>query len=95
MRTCISLFLSILIGGTCCSFAHANPVYSVTGVAIGSRVHFASESYQEYRCGPSEMFDGFTFCVKRTNETEPRGSYVAYDGMLHSGDGTVVYVSRY
>ena len=41
------------------------------------------------------MFDGFTFCVKRTNETEPRGSYVAYDGMLHSGDGTVVYVSRY
>ena len=95
MRTCISLFLSILIGGTCWSFAHANPVYSVTGVAIGSRVQFASESYQEYRCGPSEMFDGFTLCVKTTNETEQRGSFVAYDGMLHSGDGTVVYVSRY
>jgi hypothetical protein len=30
-----------------------------------------------------------------TDDTEQRGSFVEYDGLLHSADGTVVYVSRY
>ena len=95
MKPCVSLLLGILIGGSCWSLAHGNPVYSVTGVAIGSRIHFDSTAYQEYSCGPSEVFDGLTFCVKKTDDTDQRGSFVAYDGLLHSGDGTVVYVSRY
>jgi hypothetical protein len=95
MRTCVSVVLGILIAGNCWSLAHCNPTYSVTGVAIGSRVHFDGDSYQQYRCGPSEVFDGLTLCVKRTDDTDQRGPFVAYDGLLHSGDGTVVYVSRY
>ena len=95
MKPCVSLLLGILIGGSCWSLAHGNPVYSVTGVAIGSRIHFDSTAYQEYSCGPSEVFDGLTFCVKKTDDTDQRGSFVAYDGLLHSGDRTVVYVSRY
>jgi hypothetical protein len=89
------LFLALLISGSCWSHAHGNPVYSVTGVAIGSRVHFDSTGYQEYGCGPSEIFDGLTFCVKKTDDADQRGPFVAYDGLLHSADGTVVYVSRY
>jgi S1-C subfamily serine protease len=54
-----------------------------------------SNAYQEYRCGASEVFDGLTLCVKRTDDTESRGPFIAYDGLLHSRDGTVVYVSRY
>ncbi len=62
---------------------------------MGTRVQFDSEAYHEYRCGPSQVFDGLTFCVKTTDDTDQRGPFVAYDGLLHSGDGTVVYVSRY
>ena len=95
MTTRVSLLLGILLGGSCSSVAHGNSVYSVTGVAIGTQVHSDSESYQEYRCGASEVFDGLTLCVKRTDDTESRGPFIAYDGLLHSRDGTVVYVSRY
>jgi hypothetical protein len=95
MRTCISLLLGILIGDSCWSLAHGNSVYSVTGVAIGSRIHFESRAYGEYRCGPSEVFDVLTLCVKRTDDAEQRGPFVAYDSLLHAADGTVVYVGRY
>ena len=66
MRTSVSVVFSILIAGSSWSLAHGNPAYSVTGVAIGSRVDFDSTAYQEYRCDRSEMFDGLTFCTKRT-----------------------------
>ncbi|MGA6969229.1 MAG: hypothetical protein WBZ51_37095, partial [Xanthobacteraceae bacterium] len=95
MRTSVSVVLSILIAGSSWSLAHGNPAYSVTGVVIGSRVDFDSTAYQEYRCGASEVFDGLTLCVKRTDDTDQRGPFVAYDGLLHSRDGTVVYASRY
>jgi hypothetical protein len=95
MRASASLLLSILIGASCWTVAHGNPVYSVTGVAVGTRVQFDSEAYHEYRCGPSQVFDGLTLCVKTTDDTDQRGPFVAYDGLLHLGDGTVVYVSRY
>jgi S1-C subfamily serine protease len=95
MRVCISLVLGLLIGGSCWSFAQDNPVYSVTGIAVGSRVDFDSEAYKEYRCAPSEVFNGLTLCAKKTDDTEQRGPYVAYDGLLHSSAGTVISVSRY
>jgi len=95
MRPSASLLLSILIGASCWTVAHGNPVYSVTGVAVGTRVQFDSEAYHEYRCGLSQVFDGLTLCVKTTDDTDQRGPFIAYDGLLHSRDGTVVYVSRY
>ena len=95
IRPSLLLVWGMLIAGSCWSHAHGNPVYSVTGVAVGSRVNVDSNAYQEYRCGASEVFDGLTLCVKRTDDTESRGPFIAYDGLLHSRDGTVVYVSRY
>ena len=89
------ILLGMLIAGSCWSHAHGNPVFSVTGIVIGSRVHFESRAYREFRCGPSELFDGLTFCVKRTDDAEQRGPFVAYDSLLHSADGTVIYVGRY
>ena len=80
----------MLIAGSCWSHARDNPVYSVTGVAVGTRVNFDSEDYQEYRCGPSEVFDGLTFCVKKTDDSDQRGTFVAYDGLLHSRDGIIL-----
>ena len=79
IRPRLLLVWSMLIAGSCGSHAHGNPVYSVTGLAVGSRVQFDSEAYHEYRCGPS--FDSLTFCVKttstgrclqRTSRAEPR-----------------------
>ena len=72
----VSLLLVILIGGSCWSHADGNPVYSVTGVAVGSRVNVDSNAYKEYRCGASEIFAGLTLCVKRTTSsamTSPTG----------------------
>ena len=88
IRPRLLLVWSLLIAGSCWSHAHGNPIYSVTGLAVGSRVQFDSEAYHEYRCGPSQVFDGLTFCVKTTDDTDQRGPFVAYDGLLHSGDGT-------
>jgi hypothetical protein len=95
MSTRFLFLLVILLGGNFWSLAHANPVYSVTGVEVGSRVNADSNAYQEYRCGASDVFAGLTLCVKRTDDTDQRGPFIAYDGLLHSRDGTVVYVSRY
>src|ERR1700675_2934373 len=78
MRPSASLLLGILIGASCWTAAHGNPVYSVTGVAVGSRVNVDSNAFQEYRCGASEVFDGLTLCVKRTDDTESRGPFIAY-----------------
>jgi hypothetical protein len=71
------------------------PVYSVSGLALGGQIHFGSKAYQEYRCSPSEVFDGFTWCQKRTEEKEKRGQFNASYSILHSRDGTVVYVNRF
>jgi hypothetical protein len=95
IRPSLLLVWGMLIASSCWSHAHGNPVYSVARVAIGSRVNVDSNAYQEYRCGASEVFNGLTLCVKRTDDTESRGQFIAYDGLLHSRDGTVVYVSRY
>jgi hypothetical protein len=69
--------------------------YSVNGLALGTQVHFGSKAYQEYHCGPSEVFDGFTWCQKRTEEKEKRGPFHASYSILHSRDGTTVYVNRF
>src|ERR1700730_11995517 len=54
IRPRLLLVWSLLIAGSCWSHAHGNPIYSVTGLAVGSRVQFDSEAYHEYRsanCG--------------------------------------------
>jgi serine protease Do len=73
--------------------------YSVKGVTLGERVHFESAAYKSYKCSNSHAFygnefAGFTWCIKTESDSEKRGSFKAYYAILHSDDGTIVYVNR-
>jgi hypothetical protein len=75
--------------------SRTTPIYGVSGLRLGSRVQFDSWDYREYKCGPSDQFEGFTWCQKTRQERDRRGlSNVTYS-ILHSRDGTVVYVNRF
>ncbi|WP_334445936.1 hypothetical protein [Bradyrhizobium sp. AZCC 1610] len=73
----------------------AKTVFMVDGLALGGKVAFESGNYNEYRCGPSEQFAGFTWCQRRKTESSPRGQYSSSNSILHSADGTAFYVNRY
>jgi hypothetical protein len=73
----------------------AKTIFSVDGLALGGRVAVEGASYNEYRCGPSEQFVGFTWCQRRKAESSPRGQYSSSNSILHSADGTAFYVNRY
>jgi hypothetical protein len=66
--------------------------YVVAGLGLGSRVQLDSSDYREYKCSPSEQFDGFTWCQKTRQE---RGFANVTYSILHSQDGTLVYVNRF
>jgi hypothetical protein len=66
--------------------------YVIAGLSLGSRVQFDSSEYREYKCSPSEQFDGFTWCQKTRQE---RGFANVTYSILHSQDGTLVYVNRF
>src|SRR5215471_3483123 len=60
--------------------------YAVDGLAVGTRLNFGSASYREYKCSPSDQFDGLTWCQKtRTDKERP-----AYS-LLHSKNGNLSY----
>ena len=69
--------------------------YAVEGLALGSRIAFDSSAYREYKCAPSDQFDGFTWCQKTHREGDRRWSFETKYSMLHSRDGTIVYANRY
>jgi hypothetical protein len=72
------------------------PVYAVSGLAsLGERVRFDSAAYRGYKCGPSDQFDGFTWCQRTRTERERRGSFSTSYSILHSRDGIAVYITRY
>jgi hypothetical protein len=71
------------------------PIYAVEGIALGSRVRADGATSRDYKCGPSEQFDGFTWCQKTHRGSEWRGPFEATYSILHSKDGTVVYANRY
>src|SRR5262249_4486803 len=70
-------------------------VYAVGGVALGATVQSGSSAYREYKCGPSDQFDGFTWCQKTRKAKERRGKFNATYSILHSRDGVAVYINRY
>jgi hypothetical protein len=70
-------------------------VYAVGGVVLGATVPFGSSAHREYKCAPSDQFDGFTWCQKARKEKERRGTFSATYSILHSRDGAAVYVNRY
>jgi hypothetical protein len=73
----------------------AETKYAVDGLAVGSRVKIDSAAYREYKCNPSELFGGFTWCQKARNYHERGGAYTATYSFLHARDGRVIYVNRY
>ncbi len=75
-----------------CQQSPSGSRYVVAGLALGSRVQFDSSDYREYKCSPSDQFDGFTWCQKTRQE---RGFANVTYSILHSQDGTVVYVNRF
>ena len=68
--------------------------YAVDGLAVGSQLNFGSTSYREYKCSPSDQFDGLTWCQKTRSDKERRRSYTAAYSLLHSRDGNILYINR-
>jgi hypothetical protein len=69
--------------------------YTVDGIALGERVQSNDAGYGEYKCAPSDQFDGFTWCQKSRHERERRKSFNITHSLLQSRDGRVVYVNRF
>jgi ribosomal protein L9 len=68
--------------------------YAVDGLAVGTQLNFGSTSYREYKCSPSDQFDGLTWCQKTRSDKERRRSYIAAYSLLHSRDGNILYINR-
>src|SRR6516164_650668 len=68
--------------------------YAVDGLAVGTRLNFSSASYREYKCSPSDQFDGLTWCQKTRTDKERRGPYIAAYSLLHSKNRNLSYINR-
>jgi hypothetical protein len=91
-----------LLATTPAEFAQTAPTtrgqisaYTVDGLALGERVQSNDAGYREYKCAPSDQFDGFTWCQKSRQQRERRRSFNITHSLLHSRDGRVVYVNRF
>jgi hypothetical protein len=73
---------------------HQLAKYAVDGRALGSRIDSAG-AMRDYKCIPSEQFNGFTWCQRTSRERERRGAFDASYSVLHAKDGTVVYLNRH
>jgi hypothetical protein len=69
--------------------------YSVDGLTLGSQVAYGTPAYQQYRCNPSQKFEGFIWCTKTVSDKEARGRFKAWFSILHAQNGAVVYASRF
>ena len=80
-------------------FAYGNAMaapteYAVDGLAVGTQLNFGSASYREYKCNPSDQFEGFVWCQKKRTDKERRRSYITAYSLLHSEDGNLSYINR-
>jgi hypothetical protein len=65
----------------------------VDRLPLGGRLQPDSAAYREYQCTPSEQFPDFTRCEKQRQDKRP-GAITFADSLLHSQDGTTVYLNR-
>jgi hypothetical protein len=91
MRTGIAVLAAIVLSANATA---AQTQYAVDGLAIGTKLNFDSASYREYKCSPSDQFDGLSWCQKTRTDRERRGPYTAAYSILHSREGNVLYVNR-
>jgi hypothetical protein len=64
--------------------------YMVDGIALGSRVKSDGPIIRDYKCSPSDQFDGLTWCQKTRRDGSVEASY----SLAHAKNGTVSYVNR-
>jgi hypothetical protein len=83
--------LAVLASVVLCGNATAEPAkYAVDGLAVGMRLNSDDASYRQYRCSPSDQFDGLAWCQKTRRDRSGTAIY----SLLHSGDGSVLYINR-
>ena len=71
--------------------AQAAP-YAVNDFVLGAQVPPAA--FRDYRCGPSEQFDGFVWCQRNRPGGARRGPFNVTQSLLHSRDGKIAYINR-
>jgi hypothetical protein len=74
---------------------HQLSSYAVDGIALGSRMRPDSSAYREYKCAPSEQFDGLTWCQKTSQDRERRGSFSVTYSILRDASRSILYVNRF
>jgi hypothetical protein len=67
----------------------------VDGLVVGNALNTEGAAYREYKCSPSEQFEGLTWCQRWRTDRARRGSFTATYSVLHARDGTIVYVNRH
>jgi hypothetical protein len=73
----------------------AKTKYVVDGLVVGNALNTEGAAYREYKCSPSEQFEGLTWCQRWRSDRARRGSFTATYSVLHARDGTIVYVNRH
>jgi hypothetical protein len=73
--------------------AIAATAYAVDGLAVATQLNFKSASYRDYKCNPSDQFEGLIWCQK-TRAEKGRGSRTTVYSLLHSKDGKISYINR-
>ena len=73
--------------------AIAATAYAVDGLAVATQLNFKSASYRDYKCNPSDQFEGLVWCQK-TRAEKGRGSRTTVYSLLHSKDGKISYINR-
>ena len=63
---------------------------AVDGLVLGTELSYDSASYGEYRCSPSNQFDGLTWCQKTRIGRSDTATY----SLLHSREGSILYINR-
>jgi hypothetical protein len=91
MRVGIAFLALVVLSGKAIA---QSPRYDVDGLTIGAQLNFSSALYREYKCSPSEQFDGLRWCQKTRPITERNKTQTAAYSLLHSRDGRIVYVNR-
>jgi hypothetical protein len=77
-----------------CGNALAATQYAVEGLAVGTQLDFGSAPYREYKCNPSDQFEGLIWCQKSRTEKERRRSYAVAYSLLRSQNGRISYINR-
>jgi hypothetical protein len=66
--------------------------YKVEGFTLGEKIPSGSPNYRAYECKPSEKFEGYTWCQRTERRNTSRGSASFSGTILHSDDGTAIYL---